>query len=114
METVGDGIDTFGVVAIVLGATYATANFIREVTANEAYRRYRQSLGRAILLGLEFLVAGDIIRTVAVAPTLPNVTALGIVVLIRTFLSTALELEGKWPWQRGGGASTEPQEAKPL
>ena len=102
METVGDGIDTVGVAAIVIGAIYATAVFVRELDASEAYRRYRQSLGRAILLGLEFLVAGDIIRTVAVAPTLPNVTVLGIVVLIRTFLSTALELEleGKWPWQR--------------
>ena len=102
MEAVGDGIDTIGVVAIVFGAARATAVFAREIDAADAYRRYRQSLGRAILLGLEFLVAGDIIRTVAVAPTLPNVTVLGIVVLIRTFLSTALqlELEGTWPWQR--------------
>ncbi|MEO7863250.1 MAG: DUF1622 domain-containing protein, partial [Nitrospirales bacterium] len=59
-----------------------------------------QGLGRAIVLGLEFLVAGDIIRTVVVAPTLANVVVLGLIVLIRTFLSMALELEleGRWPW----------------
>jgi len=67
-----------------------------------AYSMYRQDLGRAILLGLEFLVAGDIIRTVVVSPTLDNVLVLGLIVLIRTFLSMALQLEveGRWPWQR--------------
>jgi uncharacterized membrane protein len=59
-------------------------------------------VGRAILLGLEFLIAGDIIRTVVVAPTLQNVVVLGLIVLIRTFLSLSLqlEIEGKLPWQR--------------
>lgn len=68
----------------------------------EYYRVYRQDLGRAILLGLEFLIAGDIIRTVAVAPTLQNVLVLGLIVLIRTFLSFSLqlEIEGKLPWSR--------------
>jgi uncharacterized membrane protein len=63
---------------------------------------YRQDLGRAILLGLEFLIAGDIIRTVVVAPTLENVMILALIVVIRTFLSMALQLEveGRWPWQR--------------
>jgi uncharacterized membrane protein len=63
---------------------------------------YRQNLGRAILLGLELLVAGDIIKTVAVAPTLQNMIVLGAIVLIRTFLSFSLELEinGRWPWQQ--------------
>ena len=62
---------------------------------------YRQDLGRAILLGLEFLVAGDIIRTVVVAPTFDNVIVLGLIVPIRTFLSMSLQLEldGRWPWQ---------------
>jgi uncharacterized membrane protein len=66
------------------------------------YSLYRQDVGRAILLGLEFLIAGDIIRTVVVAPTLQNVIVLGIIVLIRTFLSLSLqlEIEGKLPWQR--------------
>jgi uncharacterized membrane protein len=59
-------------------------------------------VGRALLLGLEFLIAGDIIRTVVVAPTLQNVMVLGMIVLIRTFLSLSLqlEIEGKLPWQR--------------
>ncbi|NYI96980.1 DUF1622 domain-containing protein [Streptomonospora nanhaiensis] len=66
-----------------------------------AYRPYRQGLGRAILLGLELLVAADIIRTVAVAPTFRSVGVLAGIVLIRTFLSFSLEveLEGRWPWQ---------------
>ena len=66
------------------------------------YSLYRQDVGRAILLGLEFLIAGDIIRTVVVAPTLQNVLVLGVIVLIRTFLSLSLqlEIEGKLPWHR--------------
>jgi uncharacterized membrane protein len=74
-----------------------------------AYRVMRQSFGGAILLGLEILVAGDLIRTVAVAPTLDNVLVLGIIVLIRTFLSFSLEIEmdGVPPWRKGlvSGAS---------
>jgi len=68
-----------------------------------AYRVMRQSFGGAILLGLEILVAGDLIRTVAVAPTLDNVLVLGIIVLIRTFLSFSLEIEmdGVPPWRKG-------------
>ncbi len=66
------------------------------------YSLYRQDVGRAILLGLEFLIAGDIIRTVVVAPTTQNVLVLGLIVLIRTFLSLSLqlEIEGKLPWRR--------------
>lgn len=66
------------------------------------YREYRQLLGRSILLGLELLVAADIIRTVAVTPTLESLAVLAGIVLIRTFLSFSLELEitGRWPWQK--------------
>jgi uncharacterized membrane protein len=66
------------------------------------YSLYRLDVGRAILLGLEFLIAGDIIRTVVVAPTLQNVLVLGVIVLIRTFLSLSLqlEIEGRLPWHR--------------
>ena len=72
------------------------------INGTDRYRTYRQDLGRAILLGLEFLIAGDIIRTVGVAPTLENVFILALIVVIRTFLSMALQLEveGRWPWQR--------------
>jgi uncharacterized membrane protein len=67
-----------------------------------AYNRFREQLGRSILIGLELLVAGDICRTVAVTPTLANVLTLATIVLVRTFLSFSLELEisGRWPWQK--------------
>ncbi len=106
MDWIGTAIDAVGVVLIVAGALLATWRFLfrrHEGPAN-SYSVYRQDLGRAILLGLEFLVAGDIIRTVVVSPTLNNVLVLGLIVLIRTFLSMALQLEveGRWPWQRVG------------
>ena len=68
----------------------------------KGYRIVRTVFGRSILLGPEFLVAADIIRTVAVQPSLQNVAALGLIVLIRTFLSFSLEMEidGRWPWRR--------------
>jgi hypothetical protein len=71
-------------------------------SAEKAYRIVRTVFGRSILLGLEFLVAADIIRTVAVQPSLQNVAVLGLIVLIRTFLSFSLEVEidGRWPWRR--------------
>lgn len=101
MEIVGTAVDAAGVFIVVIGAFIATVRFALRRSEN-GYRQYRQDLGRAILLGLEFLVAGDIIRTVVVAPTLENVLVLGLVVLIRTFLSFSLqlEIEGRWPWQR--------------
>jgi uncharacterized membrane protein len=104
MDWVGTAVDGLGVLVIVVGALMATWRFLfsRQRGPADAYRLYRQDLGRAILLGLEFLVAGDIIRTVVVSPTLDNVVVLGMIVLIRTFLSMALQLEveGRWPWQR--------------
>lgn len=102
MENVGTAVDAAGVAIVVIGAAFATARYVAGFRrdGDRAYREYRQGLGRAILLGLEFLVAGDIIRTVVVDPTLVNVLVLGLIVLIRTFLSMALELEleGRWPW----------------
>ena len=103
MDWIGTGMDGIGVLLIVVGALIATWRFLfrRRKGSTDTYSLYRQDLGRAILLGLEFLVAGDIIRTVAVSPTLDNVSVLGLIVLVRTFLSMALELEveGRWPWQ---------------
>ena len=103
VEVVGKGIDAAGVVVIVLGGLAATAVAGTRLIARDVdtYRRYRQQLGRSILLGLELLVAADIIRTVAVTPTLTSVAVLAGIVLIRTFLSFSLELEitGRWPWQ---------------
>lgn len=98
-------MDAVGVMIIAIGAVVATVHFVgnRRTDFSSAYRSYRQGLGRAILLGLEFLIAGDIIRTVVVAPTLENVLILALIVIIRTFLSMALQLEveGRWPWHRG-------------
>lgn len=102
--TLGDVVDLIGVVAIVVGVSFALIDAgVRLIKRNGAvYERFRRVLGRAILIGLELLVAADIVRTVAVTPTLESVTVLGIIVLIRTFLSWSLQLEvsGRWPWQR--------------
>lgn len=103
VESVGLVIDGAGVLVIVVGFLVASIQFVVfGRTIAEPYRRFRQDLGKGILLGLEFLVAADIIRTVAVRPTLQGVLVLGLIVLIRTFLSMALqvELDGRWPWQR--------------
>ena len=102
VESVGLFADGFGVAVILIGIVLATGRYVYAGRRSmDGYVRYRQDLGRGILLGLEILVAADIIRTVAVEPTLEGVLILGIIVLIRTFLSTALqvELEGRWPWQ---------------
>ena len=106
VEAVGRGVEAVGVAAIVVGACIATWLFVANLRRGErfsaVYRLYRQGLGRALLLGLEFLVAADIIRTVATTPTFRGVGVLAIIVLVRTFLSITLELEinGRWPWQR--------------
>ena len=104
-QGVAKGVEALGVAIIVIGALLASALFLREWVQgqvfSETYSRYRERLGQAILLGLEFLVAADIIGTVAVDPTFRNVGILGAIVAIRTFLSFALEveIEGHWPWQ---------------
>ena len=104
IERIGQGVDGAGVGVIVLGLALATTRFLVRVRRGmpTAYQAYREGLGRTLLLGLEFLVAADIIRTVAITPTFRSVGILAIIVAIRTFLSWALELElsGHWPWQR--------------
>lgn len=102
-DAAGTVIDITGVAMIVIGTIIATFRFLRDWQLGaEIYRRYRQEIGRSILLGLELLVAGDIIRTVVVAPTMQDVLVLGMIIVIRTFLSISLqvELEGRWPWQK--------------
>jgi uncharacterized membrane protein len=102
IENVGKGVDVVGVATIVVGIVVATVVLVvRHNDAEDAFRRYRQGIGRAILLGLEFLVAADIIKTVAVDPTFSSAGVLVIIVIVRTFLSFTLELElsGRWPWQ---------------
>lgn len=104
VEQAGKVIDVVGVVVIAAGAVVAAGSAGGRLLngSGDAYRVFRQQLGRAILLGLEFLVAADIIRTVAVSPDLRSVAVLAGIVAIRTFLSFSLELEitGRWPWQK--------------
>lgn len=96
-------VDAAGVAAMVVGVSAAVVVAIIRFGHRELdiYKQFRQWVGRSILLGLELLVASDIIRTVAAKPTLTSVAVLAGIVLIRTFLSFALELEisGRWPWQ---------------
>lgn len=107
VEITGSAIETLGVVVIAGGALYAIFRALifiikRENSLKITFPDFRRDLGRAILLGLEFLVAGDIIRTVAVEPSFRSVGLLAVIVVIRTFLSFSLEVEmsGKLPWKR--------------
>ena len=102
----GHAIELLGICVLVAGALLASVAFARRLldhaTFRDAYHDLRADLGRAILLGLEFLVIADIIGTVAVEPTIHNLGVLAVIVAIRTLLSVALELEvsGRWPWQK--------------
>jgi uncharacterized membrane protein len=105
-EEIARAIEVLGIATLVLGLLVAVVQAARRLAGGgggeEAYRVVRTVFGRSILLGLEFLVAADIIRTVAVEPSLENVAVLGLIVLIRTFLSFSLEVEidGRLPWRR--------------
>lgn len=104
VSMVGYGIEGLGVAVILTGISIATFQFLksfRHKGEGDAYGVYRRYLGRSIILGLEFLVAGDIIRTVVVGGTLENILTLGLIILIRSFLifTLHLEVEGRWPWQ---------------
>ena len=108
VEDIGRAIDALGVLAIAFGIVVVgvlAITGLRRATG-DPYEDFRHRLGRVILLGLELLVAADIIRTVAVTPTLESVAVLGGIVLVRTFLSFSLEVElnGRWPWDRSGRA----------
>jgi uncharacterized membrane protein len=115
VETIGRIVDVAGVAAIALGIALVAAIAGRRLIRREpnVYTGFRQQLGRAILLGLELLVAADIIRTVAVTPTLESVAVLAGIVIVRTFLSFSLEVElnGRWPWQRSERDDTERSES---
>ena len=98
-------IEAAGVITIIVGFVLSAVWFagrVRRRDSLEAYRQFRQDLARSILLGLEFLIAGDIIRTVTVDQTLTGAAVLALIVLIRVMLSLMLEfeIEGRWPWQR--------------
>lgn len=102
----GEFIDFTGVLVIVGGVIFATISFLSTAfkieDSQKQYRLFRNNLGRAILLGLELLVAGDIIKSVSGEPSFNSVLILGVIVLIRSFLGITfeMEVEGRWPWQR--------------
>lgn len=106
LDGVATGIEVVGIATLVIGLGLALVLAVlvlsRGQGSEEAYRVVRTVFGRSVLLGLEFLVAADIIRTVGIEPSLLNVAVLGLIVLIRTFLSLSIEveIEGVWPWRR--------------
>ncbi len=104
IETIGKAVEAAGVAVIVIGIAYAAARHSAALFGrkpHDGFREIRQAVARSILLGLEVLIAGDIIRTVAVEPTFHSLGVLALIVAIRTFISVELELEinGRWPWQ---------------
>jgi uncharacterized membrane protein len=114
IETVSVAIELVAVAIIVVGLGYALVQcgvaFTRPQERESAYRRFRRLSARILLLGLELLVAADIVRTVALEPSLESVAVLGLLVAIRTFLSWSLivEIEGRWPWQPMSGGTGDP------
>jgi uncharacterized membrane protein len=114
MDHVAQGFEALGAAILVVGVVwsfgFAAVAWRRSGQPAKAYRVLRQAFGGTLLLGLEVLVAADLVRTVAVAPTLDNVLVLGLIVVIRTFLSFSLEteIEGIVPWRRAlhSGAGT--------
>ncbi len=104
-----------GVVILILGALVALlwagiSLILRRQGIPQAFRTLREGIGKAILVGLELLVAADIIRSVAIDPTFQSVGVLALIVLVRTFLSWSLEVEitGAWPWQRSRSLPDNP------
>lgn len=113
MELVVNGFELAGVAILVLGSILAIVSAGVALLRGErraAYERARQTVGRAILLGLEVLIIADIVLTITVERTLESALTLGLIVLVRTFLSFSLEieLEGTLPWRRGSATSRTP------
>jgi uncharacterized membrane protein len=114
-EWIGLGADAIDAIAVVLIVGYivlATFSWLGRSLLHRGIRTkhydiFRAALGRALLLGLEILVAADIVRTAALQPDLKNFEALGMLVAVRTFLSWSIvvELEGRWPWQAREGTA---------
>lgn len=105
LEPMASALEFFGVAVIIIGVAVATIVYLKDVfvvSGENAYTRYRANLGRGILLGLEILIGADIIATIISPLTWESVGLLGLIVLIRTFLSFSLEAEidGEWPWKR--------------
>jgi len=114
VEYVAIGIEVLAVAIITIAIVYATVSFLSARLGHRpeagAYGLYRRRIGEPMLLSLEILVAADVIRTVILDLTIESVAVLGLLVLIRTFLTWSLvvEMEGRWPW-----SSESPREGKP-
>jgi uncharacterized membrane protein len=110
IETAALAIEALAVIIILVAIVHGTARYLLHIQqqVDGAYERYKTQLARALLLGLEFLVAADIVRTVALEPTLHNVGILALLVLVRTFLSWSIvvEIEGHWPWRGSDGTTS--------
>jgi uncharacterized membrane protein len=109
MEHVAQGFEAIGVAVLVIGLGWSlvlAGRMWRAVDGRRGFQALREAFGGVLLLGLEILVAADLIRTVAVSPTLQSVAVLGLIVAIRTFLSFSLqvEIDGTVPWRRALGA----------
>jgi len=106
IRLVGTAIEVFGVILIVAGIVWATWIFLSRGEQKWLYDAYKIRIGRSLLLGLEVLVAADIVKTIATGLTVNGVGLLAGLVLVRTFLSwtLVLEIEGRWPWQRDSSA----------
>ncbi len=112
LKVVGAGIEVFGALVIVVGLGWSTLLFLQRKMAEQHYEACKIRIGRSLLLGLEVVVAADIVKTIAVEPTLSSLAVLAGLVLIRTFLSwtLVLEIEGRWPWKRVTDRPAEPRD----
>jgi uncharacterized membrane protein len=113
ISDISRAVELAGIAVLITGGLYSLVNFAGSVAQRQtsgAYEDLRSTLGRSILIGLEILVGADIIRTIAVSPSFTSVGVLGLVVVVRTFLSFSLEaeLEGQWPWQRKAHEASAP------
>lgn len=112
IDMVARALEGFGVLVLVAGVLWSGISAVTRRADSDMYSHVRRTLGRTILLGLEILVAADIVHTIAVTPSFESLAVLGLLILIRTFLSIEIEmeLEGRWPWKRASPAPTESSE----
>lgn len=120
MNNIAKGIEVVGIIVLVVGVLYAFGRGLVDMLARRggthSYHIVRKYVGRAILLGLEILIVADLIRTVTVDPTITNVAVLGVIVIIRTFLSMSLDIEisGALPWRKASMGLMEGSDEKPA
>jgi uncharacterized membrane protein len=113
LDAIARLLEVMGASAILLGAAFAVfeavRNGARHRDGQKAFDLFRTRLAKSILIGVEFLIAADIVGTIIIEPSLESLGVLAMIVLVRTFLSFTLEveIEGRWPWQRGRNRHTD-------